>query len=459
MLVTDWGMARITAAWLACSAAAALLLAGTARLAADDELPSLEAAAEKLQSATVTVRVGTAAEAEAADPADATDRPDDAAAPASRVSVFTGVSLGDGLVVTALTAAQDARIRITLAGGEQAQAKAVVLDEFSGLALLKLDRSDVPAVERASDAPKVGSWVISAAAWGTEKPVVMLGLVSGVDRSLPGGSFPPLLQCDMRTAETSSGAGVVNRQGQLLGIVVAADSPEQRRGFTYAVPVGHVERLLRALAEKADDGSVILLRHQRPVVGMVLEGDESGITVRRVAEGSPAEKAGIHVGDKVIAADGVKIRSVYQAVRPVLYKQPGDVITYVVEQESGERTVDVVLGGGVSVDPGAEGNFARLFEPRVVVDARAALAGTRQGDIGEVFAPKDEPEAATSDPRELLEKALDRYRSVIVYQQTQLVEAEQNRARTERQLEALEAQVELLKRELNEFKAAEAKAK
>ncbi len=462
MLVTILGKVRIRAVLCACGAAAVLLLAGTARLSADDELPSLESAAEKLQAATVTVRVGTAADTEAIDAADATqpaDRPDDTAAPASRVSVFTGVSLGDGLVVTALIAAKDARIRITLAGGEQAQAKAVVLDEFSGLALLKLDRTDVPAVERASDVPKVGSWVISAAAWGTEKPVVMLGLVSGVDRSLPGASFPPLLQCDMRTAETSSGAGVVNRQGQLLGIVVAADSPEQRRGFAYAVPVGHVERLLRALAEKADDGSVILLRHQRPVVGMVLEGDESGITVKRVTEGSPAEKAGIHVGDKVVAADGVKIRSVYQAVRPVLFKQPGDVVTFVVEQESGVRSVDVVLGGGVSVEPGPEGIIAKLFEPKVVVDGRAALGNGRRGGIGEVFAPTDEPETATSDPRELLEKALDRYRSVIVYQQAQLADAEQERTRTERQLEALEAQVELLKKELGEVKQSDAKAK
>jgi S1-C subfamily serine protease len=438
---------------------AVLLLAGTARLSADDELPSLESAAEKLQTATVTVRVGVAAEADGTDATQPAERGDDAVAPASRVSVFTGVSLGDGLVVTALIAASDARIRITLAGGEQAQAKAVVLDEFSGLALLKLDRTDVPTVERTAEAPKVGSWVISAAAWGAEKPVVMLGLVSGVDRSLPGGSYPPLLQCDMRTAETSSGAGVVNRQGQLLGIVVAADSPEQRRGFAYAVPVSHVERLLRKLAEKEDDDSIILLRRQRPVVGMDLMPEDSGIIVKRVTEGSPAERAGIRVGDKVLAADGVKIRSVYQAVRPILFKQPGDVITFVVEQESGVRSVDVVLGGGVSVDAGADGNFAQLFEPKVVVDGRTALGNVRRGGIAEVFAPKDEPEVATRDPRELLEKALDRYRSVIVYQQAQLAEAEEDRARTQRQLEALEAQVELLKRELSEVQAAGEKAK
>jgi hypothetical protein len=150
---------------------------------------------------------------------------------------------------------------------------------------------------------------------------------------------------------------------------------------------------------------------------------------------------------------------VYQAVRPILFKQPGDVITFVVEQESGVRSVDVVLGGGVSVDAGADGNFAQLFEPKVVVDGRTALGNVRRGGIAEVFAPKDEPEVATRDPRELLEKALDRYRSVIVYQQAQLAEAEEDRARTQRQLEALEAQVELLKRELSEVQAAGEKAK
>ena len=43
--------------------------------------------------------------------------------------------------------------------------------------------------ELAEGPPEVGSWVLSAAAWGTERPVVSLGIVSGTDRTLRGAAF------------------------------------------------------------------------------------------------------------------------------------------------------------------------------------------------------------------------------------------------------------------------------
>jgi S1-C subfamily serine protease len=414
----------------------ALLLAAVgvcAPLSADE--PSFEQAAEKLQAATLTVRVSRA----------------DADEDSPQVTVFTGISLGKGIVVTPLFTPDDLRIRVTLPGGMQAEARTLVLDEHSGLALLKLDDEGVAGLELAADAPKVGSWVMSAAGWGVEKAVVSLGIVGGVDRSLPGANYPPLLQLDLRTAETSSGAAVVNQKGELLGVVVAAESAEGQRGWTYAVPVKHVQRLLRARPE--EDKGQVLLQRRKPVVGMVLDPQEGGdVIVKQLSEDGPAAKAGIQVGDHILAADGIVIRSVYQAVRPLLFKQPGDTMTFDVAGEDGEvRTVEVVLGGGVVLPSAPSFKLANVIEPKLIVTGQTVAGGLpRRPNVAEVFAlgegvndnaPLD-PEAETIESLTakiaLLEKALDRYPRTIAAQRAKLEEAEA-------QIRALEAELELLK--------------
>lgn len=140
------------------------LLVGTGPLLADEQ-PALETAAQKLQAATLTVRISAAEET-------------------SEVTVVTGVSLGKGLVVTPLFAPDDVRVRVTIPGGMQALATPLVFDEHSGLALFQLDNKDLTGLELGETAPRVGSWVLSGAGWGVEKAVVSLGIVGGVDSTL-----------------------------------------------------------------------------------------------------------------------------------------------------------------------------------------------------------------------------------------------------------------------------------
>lgn len=429
------------------SAILILLVSFCAPIAIADELPSLENAAKKIQQATVTVRIASITAAKDDQAAEKGAKP---ASP--RVSVFSGISLGQGLVVTPLYSETNARVRITVVGGQQAEAKPLVFDEYSGLTLLQMDVKTVPGLDLAQELPSEGVWVTSAAAWGVEKPVISLGIVSGVERTLPGTTYPPLVQCDLRTAETSSGAGIVDRQGKLIGIIVAAELPQNNRGWTYAVPVKHIKRLLRANTAKGKDEALVVLQRRRPIVGMVLDGEPDRVVVRRVTKGSPAEKAGIQQGDVILGADGIKIRSVYQAVRPTLYKQPGDTITFMVQQKNGIRSIEVVLGGGV-VLPGAPSiNLAELFQPKIIVDGSAKdVAGSSTGDRNKEFtASNGAAEPAVPSVRQLLEKALDRYRNVIVLQQEQINRNKLERATTEAQIEALQAELQALKKKLDQ---------
>jgi S1-C subfamily serine protease len=407
-----------------------------------------EAAAKKAQQATVTVRIWTQVRAEAA----AGDELQAA------VTVCSGVCVRDGRVITAAIAGSDTRIRLTLPGGIQADAKVQVIDEYTGLALLKADTKALVPLTAADKAPAVGGNVMTAAAWGVEQPLVSQGIVGGVDRTRAGGNYPPLLQCDLRTMETSSGSAVVNREGQLLGIVVAADDAEARRGWTYAVPASHVERILRAADEQKGDG-VTVLKRRRPVVGMVLDQEGDAIIVQRLTAGGPAERAGLEIGDQILTTEGVAIRSVYQAVLPSLYKQPGDTMSFRVVRDGGMQDITVVLGGGVELKSAPFDLMVDLVQPKVELqrDPRGGYLAKGRGPTTRMLAspplPDDEPLAAAPTSAEkiaLLEKALDRYRTVIELQQKQLADEQKHLQSQDELIRSLRAEMDALRKLLTD---------
>ncbi len=429
-----------------------LPLASSAVVAGDSANPWVRPA-ELLQAATVTVRVARDEAAEAED-IEAKSQ-----AAGQNVIICTGVSVGPGQVITSVVAGSDSRLRLTLPGGRQAEARVRILDEYSGLTLLETEDRSLPALELAPDKPAVGSGVLLASAWGVEQPVVAVGVVAANERLLRGATFPPLMQCDVRLTDTSAGAGLVNSEGKLLGIVVATDTPEARRDGGYAVPATHVQRLLR-IADKATDrsdepsqqspsktsagessdpqspakqetkaGGVIILKRQRPIVGMRLEGDEESVFVRQIVAGGPADRAGIKVGDQVLATEGVAIRSVYQAVLPALHKQPGDSMRFRIQREGELQTVDVVLGGGLELSSAPRNQLSDLVQPQLQVGrdrSGAYVTRGRKSHVAEVFAPSspqavdDKAEPTAAEKLALLEKALDRYRQVIELQQQQI---------------------------------------
>jgi hypothetical protein len=203
--------------------------------------------------------------------------------------------------------------------------------------------------------------------------------------------------------------------------------------------------------------SVVVLKRRRPVVGMELDGIGESVAVRRVFKESGAEKAGIKTGDIVQSVDGVKIRSVYQAGLPVLYKQPGDLVVYEVLRDGKPQTITVTLGGGVELPSAPLEAIGEYIRPKVDIEGLGAgryAAKSGRDEVREVYGPADTDDKRTAEEKaatpaekiKLLEKALERYRTVITYQQSQLGQREQERRAMEERVKELEKELEALKK-------------
>lgn len=408
--------------------------------------------AETLLGGTVTVRVSEAAGQEVQPRVTAAQK-------ATGVTIASGVSLGEGRIVTYVKIPEQAKIRVTLPrDGQSLEAQVRVVDEYSGLSLLQIaNKKDLPKIELASDVPRVGSPLFTAAGSGIEDPSVSFGILSGDNRTL-GNILPPLLQCDMRATSSSSGAAVVNAAGKLVGVVVSTDSPNARAGWTYAMPARYAQRLLKN-APKQESDKMVVLKHRRPVLGMTLltvgSENNTAVKVTRISENGPAHKAGLQVGDMIVEAEGIKVRSVYQATSMALRREPGDEMSFVVQRGEDTQRVDITLGGGGplpvvtsrvrKIDNVGTGTVRVIpLGPSRVRVFQARVDGTEDADSSDPASNVEDKAAATynASQKALLQRQLKAWALAIQRMQKQLKDRDDTIRKLEHKIELLEKQLE-----------------
>jgi S1-C subfamily serine protease len=355
------------------------------------------------------------------------DRPD-------CVTVCTGVAIAPGVVVTSLSPPPSAKFRVTLPGGKRATAHPRVIDHYSGLLLLGVEKLDVPAVEMAERPPAVGATIFSSAAWGNERPTFSQGMISAVDRSLAGTNLPPLLQLDLRTVSTSGGAAVIDGEHRLHGIIVAHERTSERGGWAYAVPTTHLRRMVKAYQQD----QTVTLERRRPVVGFKLDWSrrQDHVLVRHVERSGPAHKAGLREAAQILEVDAVQVRSPFEVMKAILARQPGDILVILVRQPDKEGNVDErKLAIKLAGETGPPIRVAPINEPQVNVKLR--------GQNVEVQSPTSG--RPVQDQARLLEEATSRYLVLIEKQRTAITTLED-------ELRARDTKIDRLLAELVELK-------
>lgn len=245
-------------------------------------------------------------------------------------------------------------------------AEIIGVDRTTDLALLQVDADDlIPIVWGDSDEAQVGSPV-----WAVGSPFgltgsISFGILSGkhrVDlnanpqyrrsRERISSRYSDLMQTDVAVNPGNSGGPLVNGRGEVIGITTAIIG-ESYRGVSFAIP----SRLAKEVYEQ-------FLEHGRvrrgwmgvEMVPQVVSGTSfssesgadpataAGVVIRAVLPDSPAAKAGLAPGDRVLSIGGEEIVTVEQAIDTIRDTPAGQRITIVCERDAMSIALEVELG-------------------------------------------------------------------------------------------------------------------
>ncbi|MEF2915051.1 MAG: trypsin-like peptidase domain-containing protein [Longicatena caecimuris] len=253
---------------------------------------------------------------------------------------------------------------VTFANGKSVESEIVGMDKLTDLALLKLkvDFQAKSFIMGDSSLVKKGEYVIAMGSpLGIEyQGSVSGGLISGVDRRMEmdidnngvADWDVNVLQTDAAINPGNSGGPLINMAGELIGINSMKISDESVEGFGFALPINEV---LPIISQLERNGKVVrpilgisvapleqLSPFERAYLGISIQQDE-GLFIVNVSRNSPASRAGIQVGDVLLAFDGKKVNDVKQFRQYLYSKKVGDKVTLVYEHNGKEKTKEVTL--------------------------------------------------------------------------------------------------------------------
>jgi S1-C subfamily serine protease len=216
----------------------------------------------------------------------------------------------DGFILTNSHVVSEASaVHVTLLDGRRFAADVVGNDPDSDLAVLRIGALKLAAAELGdSAAVKVGQVAIAIGSPYGFQYSVTAGVVSAMGRSLRAASgrmIDNVIQTDAALNPGNSGGPLVNSRGQVIGVNTAVILPAQ--GICFAIAINTATFVAARLMR---DGRIIRAHLgiagmnvpiQRKVVRFHRLAEERGVMVASVEPASPAEKAGLHTNDIVIA--------------------------------------------------------------------------------------------------------------------------------------------------------------
>jgi S1-C subfamily serine protease len=257
-----------------------------------------------------------------------------------RLSASGVVWSTDGVVVTAHhVVEQDEAIEIGLADGSSAKAAIVGRDPTTDIAVLRAQAQGLTPASWAEPGDlRVGHLVLALGRPG-EKVMATLGIVSALSRDWrtpAGGRLDYYLQTDVVMYPGFSGGPLVDVTGRALGL----NSSALVRGISVSIPATSLRSTVEAL--------LVHGRMRRGYLGVGAQaarlpaplasqlGQETGLLLGSVESGSPAERAGLFMGDTIVTLDGHPVRHL------------DDLLTLLSADRVGKATpVRIVRGGKV----------------------------------------------------------------------------------------------------------------
>jgi serine protease Do len=271
-------------------------------------------------------------------------------------SLGSGFVIGpDGHIVTNNHVIEGAaEIKVRLSDGRELTAAIVGRDPKTDIALLKVDAKDLPVIPLGKSAElQVGEAVMAIGnPFGLEQTVTT-GIVSATGRVIGEGPYDNFIQTDASINPGNSGGPLINARGQAVGINSAIFTRTGGSvGIGFAIPVDLAKNVVTQLASAGHVVRGYLGVTIQPVTADLGKAfgleQATGALVSTVADGSPAQKAGVKPGDIIVEYGGRKVA------------RSGDLPVAVAETSVGRDVPLVVVRDGTPVTLRA--TIARLDE-------------------------------------------------------------------------------------------------
>jgi S1-C subfamily serine protease len=276
------------------------------------------------------------------------------------------------IVTNAHVVAGASRVQVTFNSGYVTDARIVGTDSYSDLAVLKVDVDEArlfPVTLADSSVVRVGERAIAIGNPFGLASSMTLGIVSGLGRSLPSASLleagltsfsnPAIIQVDTDINPGNSGGPLLNSRGQLIGVNVAIRTDTGfSQGVGFAVPSNTVRRVVPELIRDGrvnyawigistprDDSSQTVAALAEPLQLPV----ESGVLVTAVTSGSPADKAGLRGGTRLVDVRGASLCAggdIIVAINNVYVRGIDELLAYLVMNSSPGDEISLLIVRG-----------------------------------------------------------------------------------------------------------------
>ncbi len=212
-------------------------------------------------------------------------------------------------------------------------AKVIGVDQETDLAVIKIDADKpLPTAKLGnSDSMQVGDWVLAVGSPFGLQETVTAGIVSAKGRNIvPNRQFQSFIQTDAAINPGNSGGPLVNMNGEVIGINTAIlTDTNAYAGVGFALPSNTVVQVYNQLigpTHRVSRGSIGIMfnAQENPAIARVYGG---GITISDVTAGSPAEQAGLKVGDTITTVDGKAVKTGDELVSDIASRKPGAKVT------------------------------------------------------------------------------------------------------------------------------------
>jgi len=267
-----------------------------------------------------------------------------------------------GLVVTNDHVVKGAdTIAVTLNDGRQFRGELLGSSSTYDLAVVRIHGDHLPVASLGnSDSLMVGEWAIAIGnpfgfLLNDTQPTVTAGVISATRRDIKSevtdsGVYKNMIQTDAAINPGNSGGPLVDGDGDVIGIntFIFTQNGGGSLGIGFAIPINLARRVVGEI-QKYGHVRVAWPGMQLQLVTPYLADrlgfkDAGGLVVTRIENGGPAEKAGVHIGDRVREVNGRRVESFDDAQRGIYGASVGDRLNLGIEREGRTLSLALILG-------------------------------------------------------------------------------------------------------------------